>query len=235
MGRVLSGLALVILVIACGEKLPEGVAPARVMPSLLFDMHLLDSRLSNLPYDSIRVIRDPAYEAVFNKHGLDSVEFRQTMDYYMSRPGELLGFYKLVQERMEKHIDAEQARIDEELRLRRQADSLLAVRARDSLQRLAQFEEQRDRIKHLLFRHEADSTVDEPVPFTFKEYSRDMYKALGGWELHFVEEFNADSMLQDSVSRDSLRLDSLRLDSVNFHRPRRDSPLQLENTEDERM
>lgn len=223
MGRALSGLALLIFFIACGKKLPEGVAPARVMPDLLFDMHLLDSRMSNLPSDSVWILRDPAYDAVFEKHGLDSTEFKQTMEYYMTRPGELLGFYKVVQERLQKHIDAEQARIDEEIRIRRQADSLLAVHARDSLFRLSRYEQQRDRIQHLLFLHEADSTLDKPVPFTYKEFSRRIYGDLGAWELHFKENFNDDSLHLDSQGLDSQGLDSLRLDSLRLDSLRLDS------------
>src|SRR5690606_11330856 len=99
----------------------------------------------------------------------------------------------------------------EELRLRRHADSLLAVHARDSLMRLARYEQQRDQIKHLLFVHEADSTIDEPVPFNYEEYARRPYEDLGAWKLYFIESFGTDSLMLDSVGIDSLRLDSLRV------------------------
>lgn len=210
MGRVLSGLALLIFMIACGDELPEGVAPARVMPSLLFDMHLLDSRMTNAPIDSSRMLWEQAYGAVFEKYGLDSTEFRLTMDYYMTRPGELLGFYEIVQKRLQKHIDEEQQRIEEESRVRRISDSLHRVRMRDSLFWVARQQEKWDQIRHLLFRHEADSTVDEPVPFTWEEYSARIYQELGAWKLNFIEDFNVDSV-RATTGRDQTDADTVRI------------------------
>ena len=179
MRRLLSGLLLLNLLYACGEKLPEGIVPKSKMPALMLDVHLTDSELSSKPIDSARMLFNSSYEAVFERHGIDSATFNRTIQYYSTRPTEFKAIYAEVAQHIDRSIKADEAIRAEEYRQRLVADSLAAVQKRDSLYWLSRDSVEVRRLRHLLLVHEADSTVDPPVPFTFRTYSQRLFENLG--------------------------------------------------------
>lgn len=179
MGRLLSGLLLLNLLLACGEKLPEGIVPPEKMPALLEDMHLLDSKLSSQPLDSTRNMFYSAYEELFRYHGIDSVIFNESIHYYSSRPTQFREIYVQVQQGLQDRIDEDESIRAEVYRQRMIADSLALKRRQDSLYWVGVDSIKLKRIRHLLFSHEADSTVDEPQPYDFDSAFQRLMENLG--------------------------------------------------------
>lgn len=180
MGRLLSGLWLLILFIACSEKLPDGVVAREKMPELLVDIHLMDAHMATKPIDSIRKSFFATYETVFQRHGIDSTIFDQSIRYYASRPTELNEIYQEVAAVIDSSIKEDEAIRAAQYRARLQADSLAQVHRRDSL-----FWRTRDslevrRLRHLLLTpQEADSTIDAGIPFDRSMYEKYLWYVLG--------------------------------------------------------
>lgn len=179
MGRLLSGLLLLNLLLACGEKLPEGVIPPERMPALLEDMHLLDSKLSSQPLDSTRNVFYSAYEELFKYHGIDSVIFNQSIQYYSNRPTQFRDIYAQVTQGLQDRIDEDESIRAEVYRQRMIADSLRLVIRQDSLYWVGVDSMKLNRIRHLLFNHEADSTIDAPQPYRFDSAFERLMENLG--------------------------------------------------------
>lgn len=190
MGRLLSGLALLIFFMGCTEKLPEGVVSRKAMPDLLFDVHVLDGQLSAYPIDSARMLIESSYDVLFQRHGIDSAQFRKTMEYYAGHPILLREIYTVVNDRVQKYLSEEQAVMAEKYRQEQLADSLIRVHRQDSLAQIARDSTDLLMKRHLLFNHQADSAIDKPIPVTFDRYST--------W---FLENFGLEKLFFFSVDR----------------------------------
>lgn len=209
MGRLLSGLLLLNLIIACGEKLPKGVIPKNELPGLLVEVHLLDANLTILPIDSARMQVLSAYNGLFEYYKIDSAIFVQTIEYYSQRPSEFQEIYNEVNRRLQTLVDADNAVRAAEYRRQVVADSLQNIRMRDSLILVARDSLDLRRKRHLLLNHEADSTLDRQVPVNFMNYSVRLFEDLGLWKLDFESFVKLDSTLVidriKPVETDSIR------------------------------
>jgi len=193
MGRLLSGLLLLNLLIACGEKLPPGVLSKKKLPDLLVELHQLDAYMASMPIDSIRKLIRPTYERVFEYHHIDSNVFIRTIEYYSSRPGELQQIYEIVNQRLQAAINEDIERRAEENRRQAAADSLRAIHRRDSLILVARDSMDLKRKRHLLLRYESDSTLDRRIPVTFINYSIHLLDDMGLGRLDFGPYTRLDS------------------------------------------
>lgn len=200
MSRALPVVLLVFLITSCGEKLPDGVISPKQMEALLVDVHLLDAQLSHTPIDSSRMIISSRYEQLLEYHRTDSQAFQQSLTYYASRPTQLRGIYTRVDTIISGFLKIEQDRMAAEYRERMFQDSIAAAHHTDSLRRIAAFTALWTKKRHLLFRHEADSTVDPTVPVRFDLYSKDIFESLGLWPLHFGD----STSIIDSLSTDDI-------------------------------
>lgn len=209
MGRLLSGLLLLNLIIACGEKLPRGVIPKNELPGLLVEVHLLDGNLAILPIDSARMQVLSAYNGLFEYYKIDSAIFVQTIEYYSKRPAEFQEIYDEVNQRLQTLVDADNAVRAAAYRRQMVADSLRNIRMRDSLILVARDSLDLRRKRHLLFNHEADSTLDQQVPVNFVNYSTRLFEDLRLWRLNFDPFVKLDStLIQDEfmpVQPDTIR------------------------------
>lgn len=199
MGRLLSGLLLLNLLLACGEKLPEGIVPPEKMPALLEDMHLLDSKLSSQPLDSTRKVFYSAYEELFKYHGIDSVIFSESIQYYSTRPTKFREIYIQVTEGLQARINADEAMRAEVYQQRMIADSLALIRRQDSLYWVGVDSMKLKRIRHLLFNHEADSTIDEPQPYRFDSAFERLLENLGYPVGSFSDQWPVDEHMDEEL------------------------------------
>lgn len=201
MGRLLSGLALLIFFMACTEKLPEGVVSRKAMPDLLFDVHLLDGQLSAYSIDSARMLIESSYDALYQRHGIDSSQFRKTMEYYAGRPVLLREIYTVVNDRVQRYLTEEQAIMAEKYRQEQLADSLILAHRRDSLAQITRDSTNLLLKRHLLLNHQADSTIDKPIPVTFDRYST-WFLSQSGVEKLFSNSLDMQHTSQDSTAQD---------------------------------
>jgi len=116
-----------ILIFACAEKLiepPDRLISSEKMVDILNDMALFNAaqttNFSKLQSNGIESMK-----FIFEKHGIDSVQFVMSDRYYASRPVEYESIYSKVGEKLE----AEEKRLKE---LKQLSDSL-KQRERDSV------------------------------------------------------------------------------------------------------
>lgn len=149
------------------------------MPALLVDIHLADGQLSVLPIDSARAYRDAYYGAVFDRHGTDSTVFKQSVQFYSTRPHIMNELYADVERRLEALNRAEQQAIDEKYSVQRRADSIKNARQSDSLRRIARDSLDFKRKRYLLFLNAPDSLYGSPDSVTFEKLRQRMLETIG--------------------------------------------------------
>ncbi len=169
LGLVLSAL---LFAVACGEKMPKSVIPRERMPGVLVDMHLADGQLANLPIDSARASREAFYEAVFNRHGIDSIAFRRSVEFYSTRPHILSELYGDIEKRLEALNADEQKKIEAKYQEQRRRDSVRNVLVQDSLRLVS-------RAQYLLFKRHPDSLHGAADSLTYQALWRRAQEAIG--------------------------------------------------------
>ena len=107
MGRHLITLCC-FLALSCGKKLmeePENLIPRGKMSDILYDMALLDAIDNSYPQvleeNDLRTM-----EFLFEKYGIDSLQFVRSDLYYASIPEEYQKIYEVVEERLTKKRDS---------------------------------------------------------------------------------------------------------------------------------
>ncbi|GGG98060.1 hypothetical protein GCM10007415_36930 [Parapedobacter pyrenivorans] len=179
MRLALIGLVILFLVIACGEKLPKEVVPQQQMSALLLDMHLADGQLAAMPIDSARAHRDAYYAAIFNRYGIDSTTFEQSVTFYSTRPYMMNELYIAIEKKLEALNMAEQKAIEEKYAAQRRADSVINAKRTDSLRRIARDSLDFKRKRYLLYLHAPDSLYGKPDSVTYLTLRDRMLKAVG--------------------------------------------------------
>ena len=108
MNRPLLVLLLALLWVSCGKKLletPENLIPKEKMVDILYQMALLDAIDNSHPQvlvdNGIRVM-----PFLFEKYGVDSLQFVQSDRYYASVPGQYEEIYQAVEERLTRKRDS---------------------------------------------------------------------------------------------------------------------------------
>ena len=133
--RKLPIVIAIFLVFACKEKLiepPQDLIPQSEMTELLYDLALI----KGLKSTNDNVLKQYDIETMpylYEKYGVDSLQFVTSSDYYASVPGIYQNMYTNIQNRLEQHIDE----IDEQRK--QKTDSLRSnnERVRDSIRKNA--------------------------------------------------------------------------------------------------
>jgi len=178
-GMVIAWIALFFCTSCGGEKIPAGVVSPKQMPAILVDMHLADGQLASLPIDSARMRRDGYYEAVFERHHIDSTTFRQSVEFYSSRPYLMNEFYTDVEKRLNALNLAEQQRVEKKYEAQRRTDSIRNARLTDSLRRIERDSLDFKRKRYLLFLNAPDSLYGKPDSVTYQLLRERMLEAIG--------------------------------------------------------
>lgn len=165
--------------LSCGEKLPREVIPKEQMPSVLLDMHLTDGQLASMPIDSARTYRDAYYQAIFDRHRIDSNAFKRSIQFYSTRPHILNELYVDVEKRLEALNRAEQKAIEDNYNAQRRADSIKNARQLDSLRRIARDSLDFKRKRYLLFLNAPDSVYGRPDSITHEKLNERMLETIG--------------------------------------------------------
>ena len=97
-----------LLALSCGKKLmeePEDLIPAPKMSEILYDMALLDAIDNSYPQvlteNDLKVM-----DFLYEKYGIDSLQFVQSDLYYASVPEEYQKIYEAVEERLTAKRDS---------------------------------------------------------------------------------------------------------------------------------
>ena len=97
-----------LLTLSCGNKLmeePDNLIPREKMSEILYDMALLDAIDNSYPQvlteNDLKVM-----EFLYEKYGIDSLQFVQSDLYYASVPAEYQKIYEAVEERLTQKRDS---------------------------------------------------------------------------------------------------------------------------------
>ena len=107
MGRALLFLCC-LLACSCGKKLmeePEELIPSEKMVDILYDMALLDAIDNSYP-QTLEENDISEMDFVFEKYGIDSLQFVQSDLYYASIPAEYQKIYEAVEDRLTQERDS---------------------------------------------------------------------------------------------------------------------------------
>lgn len=102
-------IGVFILMISCQqEKQPAGIIEKEKMVSVLIDINIVDAYLNQVPQvDTMLMQAKSRYTYVFKKHGIDSVKFSKSLNYYSLRSAELDQMYQTVIDSLEKMVARE--------------------------------------------------------------------------------------------------------------------------------
>ncbi|MGK6351385.1 DUF4296 domain-containing protein [Parapedobacter sp. DT-150] len=177
--RLLIGLILLFFCVSCGDGIPDDVIAQKQLPALLVDMHLVDGQLVSMPIDSARTYREVYYQAVFNRYGIDSNQFRRSVEFYSTQPAIMNDVYIDVEKRLQALNTAEQQVIDEQYAAQRRADSIKNAQRLDSLNRIRLDSLAVQRGRHLLFLSYPDSLDSVRVMPRYEQFSDQLLEAVG--------------------------------------------------------
>lgn len=139
--KVLYSILFLILLLGCKDKIaykkPEGLIDKAKMTDLLYDMHLVigTSNIQNVHLEKNRNYMSLVYE----KYGVDSVQFAASNLYYTSHIQEYEDIFEEVERRLEKLENEYEVPLDSLADSERMARE--AQRKRDSTIRSSSFRE----------------------------------------------------------------------------------------------
>lgn len=173
-------LIFLVLGASCTRKVPDDVVPQEQMKALLLDMHLADGQLTSMLIDSARVYRDAYYDAIFDRYGIDSTEFKHSLDFYSTRPQLMKEIYLGIEQQLDVYNKEEEQAMTAQYSEQRRADSLVNARRADSLRTVMRDSLDFKRKRYLLFLDGPDSLqYGRPLPVTHSLLLERMMETIG--------------------------------------------------------
>lgn len=114
MKRLILVFFVLIFFIACNQNASKkGVLDRDKMISLLTDLHLADGYLSNMgPGDSVKQVAANYYNLVYKKHFTDSIQWKNSLEFYSKQPKLLDTMYSQVVDNLNKIQKSEVTKIE---------------------------------------------------------------------------------------------------------------------------
>ena len=96
-------IAFVLFFSACKPGIPKEIIQPKQMEKGLFDIHIVDGYLSNIPkQDSAKIIAAAYYKGIYKKFNIDSALYNKSLNYYYKNPNELNKIYSNVINNLKK-------------------------------------------------------------------------------------------------------------------------------------
>lgn len=193
MKRFLGIFLVIIFFVACGENRPQGIFKEKEMTDILFDIHVADSYISNLPPDSSNKEKVNYYLSIYQKYNTDSAQIRKNLEYYSEHPQELEDIYAEISKRLRTTEESLGTIAAEKQAAAFESDSVKRQRTLDSLNLF-----KRDSILHFngkrdLFLHPIDSLKDSMLnPVSADTVAKLIRNEQKIWEMTFYY-FNKDT------------------------------------------
>ena len=94
---------MLLLLAACTTRRPSHVLPPEVLEVILYDYHLVQSMINDLPA-SERYQKDLYFDYIYDKHHVTAAEVDSSLVYYARHPKELSEMYVNLSDRVERTI-----------------------------------------------------------------------------------------------------------------------------------
>ncbi len=101
--RLLVLPAVLLLLASCGEKKHADVLPPEKLEDILYDYHLAQVMISDLP-SSERYKKDLYFDYVYNKHNVTKAQIDSSLVYYARYPKALSVVYTNLSQRIEHNL-----------------------------------------------------------------------------------------------------------------------------------
>ncbi len=137
MRNTLLAFIFIVLISACGNQVPNGIIEQDKMEPILYDVHVVDGYVSNVyPPDSAKKVSAAYYIGIYNKFGIDSTSFTESLTYYSKHPLILEEMYKRIASKLnvqkkymarQDSLEVRKAFIADSLKLKKKAkeDSII--------------------------------------------------------------------------------------------------------------
>jgi hypothetical protein len=94
-------LLIIILLTQCSSSpsIPKGIIETETMAQILADIHLTESKLSKVSfqsYDSSKVAFRELERRIFEKYKVDSLTYKKSYDFYANHPEYMVQVYEKV-------------------------------------------------------------------------------------------------------------------------------------------
>lgn len=119
MKRILPIILLMILTFCACDDRPDNVLSAGKLEDVLYDYHLTQGLIDQLPYDQREAKAQEYINAVFQKHGITEAQFDSSIVYYNRNTSDLNKIYSNLRERYDE--------LNEDLSMRNGNSSMMAV------------------------------------------------------------------------------------------------------------
>ncbi|WP_262887372.1 DUF4296 domain-containing protein [Mucilaginibacter agri] len=101
-------LGLLFLTACKSNDVPAGIIPQKKMTGLLTEVHLVDGSLYQVSQNPDSLYRHgmARYLAVFKQYGVDSTQFRKSVEYYTANPEKMQVMYDQIMDVMTAKTDS---------------------------------------------------------------------------------------------------------------------------------
>lgn len=106
-----------MLAVSCGsESRPGNVLPEEKMVEVMVDVQIFEAVIEGKRYsdDSLAVLLETNYDAIFRKHGITEEQFHQTFAYYEASPAKMDAMMDIVVDKLARLEAETKRRRDEE-------------------------------------------------------------------------------------------------------------------------
>lgn len=102
--KYFKGLTVLLLIAAgCKPGIPKELIQPDKMALVLHDIHIFDGYINSVTHtDTARMIAAGYYKGIYQKYGIDSALYNQSLTYYNNHPRIMEQIYKDVVERLKK-------------------------------------------------------------------------------------------------------------------------------------
>lgn len=180
---------------SCAKQKPTGVLSESKMIDLLTEVSLIDAYLNTLPVDSGRKVMPVLYDNLFDRFGIDSLQYEDNLKFYYGNPNLTENIYKKIDKNLKK--EEEIYRIE---------DSIRNAFVSDSLRREYKIRSLVDQRINLTLYYNRDSQE----PLSYREYANMMFDKLDlgimayGIHIPAIQTINHNLIPEEPIMQDSV-------------------------------
>lgn len=133
--------------VSCAKQKPKGILSDRRITELLTEVSLIDAYLNTLPIDSGTKVMPVLYDNLFKEFDIDSIQFKQNLDFYYGNP--------ILTEKIYTDVQKQLSSYEKDFRIQ---DSIRSAYVNDSVRRITRLQNIEFERRNLLLHYHRDTT-----------------------------------------------------------------------------